>query len=68
MSDEKAEAGIEADPARADSRAKGGVANAEPDTGSTTGGQEAGGYVGRVAGQDVGYEEEQGAERRAEAD
>lgn len=48
------------------SRATGGVA--EPgasDQGSTTGATESEGYVGRVQGQDVGYEGETGAERRA---
>lgn len=69
MSDEKAEPDVEADPARANSRATGGVPNPDAvDNGSTTGTTPAGEYVGRIAGQDVGYAEEQGAERRAEAD
>jgi hypothetical protein len=56
-----------ADPARADSRATGGVTDGgKPDQGSTTGTTPDDEYVGRVAGQDVGYEEETGAERRAE--
>jgi hypothetical protein len=69
MSSDKPEPDVDADPVRADSRDTGGVAdeNAE-DQGSTTGTTPKGGYVGRVAGQDVGYAEETGAERRAEAD
>ena len=39
----------------------------EPDASSTTGTGESGEFVGRVAGQDVGYAEETGAERRAAA-
>ena len=69
MSDEKAESGVDADPARVDSRATGGVSDPSAvDEGSTTGSTPSGEYVGRVAGQDAGYEEEQGAERRAAAD
>jgi len=67
MSSEKAEPDVEGDDARADSRHTGGVE--EPgaaDEGSTTGATPDGEYVGRVAGQDTGYEEETGAERRAE--
>lgn len=65
----KAESDVEADDARADSRATGGVPDPDkPDQGSTTGTTETGEYVGRVAGQDVGYAGETGAERRAEAD
>ncbi len=67
--DEKAEADVDTDPARADSRATGGVPDeSKPDQGSTTGTTPDDEYVGRVAGTDVGYAEEQGAERRAEAD
>ena len=40
----------------------------KPDQGSTTGTTPDGEYVGRVAGQDVGYAGETGAERRAEAE
>ena len=55
------------DDAQALSRATGGVENPEhPDQGSTTGTTPSGEFVGRVAGQDVGYAEEQGGERRAE--
>lgn len=54
------------DEGQALSRATGGVENPEhPDQGSTTGTTPSGEFVGRVAGQDVGYAEEQGAERRA---
>ena len=54
------------DDAEALSRATGGVDNAEmPDQGSTTGTTPNEEFVGRVAGQDVGYAEEQGGERRA---
>ncbi|MEO9138993.1 MAG: hypothetical protein ABI345_07990 [Jatrophihabitans sp.] len=64
----EAESDVEPDEARVDSRATGGVADPdEPDQGSTTGTTETE-YVGRIAGQDVGYAGETGAERRAEAD
>jgi hypothetical protein len=54
------------DDAQALSRATGGVPDAEqPDQGSTTGTTPNDEFVGRVAGQDVGYAEEQGGERRA---
>ena len=54
------------DDAQALSRATGGVADPEaPDQGSTTGTTPNEEFVGRVAGQDVGYAEEQGGERRA---
>jgi hypothetical protein len=54
------------DDAEALSRATGGVENADmPDQGSTTGTTPSETFVGRVAGQDVGYAEEQGGERRA---
>jgi len=53
------------DDAQALSRATGGVEdpNAE-DQGSTTGSTDGGEYVGRIAGDDVGYAGEQGGERR----
>ncbi len=64
---EKAESDVETDDARADSRATGGVSDgSKPDQGSTTGTTPDDEYVGRIAGTDVGYEEETGAERRAE--
>jgi hypothetical protein len=67
MGEKRAESDVQADPARADSRATGGVPDAsKPDQGSTTGTTPDDTYVGRVAGSDTGYEEETGAERRAE--
>jgi hypothetical protein len=58
---------VDPDGATALSRATGGVENPEyPDQGSTTGTTPSETFVGRVAGQDVGYAEEQGGERRAE--
>lgn len=69
MTDERAESDVQKDPDRVDGRDTGGVPDAsKPDQGSTTGTTPDDEYVGRVAGQDVGYEEETGAERRAEAD
>ena len=56
---------VDRDDAEALSRATGGGASGEPDAQSTTGTGESGAFVGRVAGQDVGYAEETGAERRA---
>lgn len=57
---------VDKDDATARSRATGGVPNPEhPDQGSTTGTTPSDEFVGRVAGQDVGYAGEQGAERRA---
>lgn len=68
MSNDKAESDVDADPARVDSRDTGGVPDAgKPDQGSTTGTTPDDEYVGRIAGSDVGYAEETGAERRAEA-
>jgi hypothetical protein len=52
--------------AQALSRATGGVEDDAPDATATTGTGESGTSVGRVAGQDVGYAGETGAERRAE--
>ena len=55
------------DPAAARAREEGGVDDAShPDQGSTTGTTPSGSFVGRAAGQDTGYAEETGAERRAE--
>jgi hypothetical protein len=49
------------------SREEGGVPRPDaPDSGSTTGTTPNDEFVGRVQGQDVGYAEETGAERRAE--
>jgi hypothetical protein len=54
------------DDGQALSRATGGVPDdGAPDQGSTTGTTPSDEFVGRVAGQDVGYAEEQGGERRA---
>jgi hypothetical protein len=53
------------DDAQALSRATGGVEDPDaPDQASTTGTTPKGEYVGRIAGDDVGYAGEQGADRR----
>lgn len=53
----------------AGSRALGGVADPDaPDQGSTTGPTPTEEFVGRVAGDDIGYAGETGAEARAEAE
>ena len=57
----------ERDDAQALSRATGGGASEEPDANSTTGTGDSETFVGRVAGHDVGYAGETGAERRAAA-
>jgi hypothetical protein len=57
----------ERDDAQALSRATGGGASDESDADSTTGTGDSETFVGRVAGQDVGYAGETGAERRAAA-
>jgi hypothetical protein len=57
---------VDPDDAQALSRATGGVEDpSQPDQGSTTGTTPNGEFVGRVAGDDVGYAGEQGADRRA---
>ncbi len=62
------EADADDDDHLAASRATGGVAEPDqPDQASTTGSTPTPEYVGRVAGDDLGYAEETGAERRAEA-
>ena len=59
---------VPADPGVAESRVSGGDPAAEgPDVTSTTGTGESDEFVGRAAGQDVGYAEETGVERRAAA-
>jgi hypothetical protein len=58
---------VDRDDAQALTRATGGGESGEPDASGTTGTGESGEFVGRVAGQDVGYAEETGAERRAAA-
>ena len=57
---------VDPDDAQALTRATGGGPSDEPDADATTGTGESGTFVGRVAGQDVGYAGETGAERRAE--
>lgn len=65
----KAEPDTEFDPDVANSRDLGGVGDDDAtDQGSTTGTTPTESFVGRVAGQDIGSFEEQGAERRAAAD
>ncbi len=67
MSDEKPETDVEGDDKVAGSRTTGGVPDPDAeDQGSTTGSTPDDEYVGRTAGSDIGYEEETGAERRAE--
>lgn len=56
---------VDRDDAQALSRATGGEPSDEPDAAGTTGTGGSGEFVGRVSGQDVGYAEETGAERRA---
>ena len=57
---------VRPDDKQALSRATGGVDNPDmPDQGSATGTTPSGEFVGRVAGQDVGYAEEQGSDRLA---
>ena len=69
MSGDKGESDVESDPNVATSRDTGGVRNDEhPDQASTTGTTPTPEFVGRIAGDDVGYAGETGAERRAEAD
>jgi hypothetical protein len=63
------ESDVAGDPHVASSRRTGGRrSHDDPDEGSTTGTTEDGEYVGQVAGQDEGYTEETGAERRAQAE
>jgi hypothetical protein len=58
---------VDRDDAQALTRATGGGDSDAPDAGTTTGTGGSGSFVGRVSGQDVGYAEETGAERRAAA-
>ena len=58
---------VDPDDAQALSRAAGGGDSEAADAASTTGTGESDTFVGRVAGQDVGYAGETGAERRAAA-
>ena len=65
----KAESDIDFDPHIANSRDLGGVEDPDAtDQGSTTGTTPTESFVGRIAGQDIGSFEEQGAERRAAAE
>ncbi|MBA3419213.1 MAG: hypothetical protein ACR2KO_01105 [Geodermatophilaceae bacterium] len=60
------EADVDEDEAVANSRETGGDPDADgADAGSTTGTGESEEFVGRVSGQDLGYEGETGAEARA---
>lgn len=69
MAKHRTESDTQADPHRADSRATGGVPDDDkPDQASTTGTTPDAEYVGRIAGDDPGFAEESGAERRAERD
>jgi hypothetical protein len=66
---DKGESDVARDPQVATSRATGGVdddAADAPDQASTTGTSATPEYVGRIAGDDVGYAGETGAERRSE--
>jgi hypothetical protein len=66
MSAEKGEDDVAADPQVAGSRVTGGDDDQnEPDQASTTGTSDTPEYVGRIAGDDVGYAGETGAEKRA---
>jgi hypothetical protein len=66
MSAEKGESDVGADPQLAGSRATGGDDDQnEPDQASTTGASDTPEYVGRIAGDDLGYAGETGAEKRA---
>jgi len=63
---EKGEDDVAADPQVAGSRATGGIEDpSKPDQASSTGTSDTPEYVGRIAGDDVGYAGETGAERRA---
>lgn len=65
----KTEADTDPDEAVADSRETGGVPDeTHANQNSTTDTTPTPDYVGRIAGDDVGYAEETGAERRAEAE
>ncbi|MFP5070449.1 hypothetical protein ACLFMI_12375 [Pseudonocardia nantongensis] len=59
---------VEPDRNLANSRVTGGADTEEEDAAATTGTGATGEYVGRVAGEDQGFDEETGAEARARAD
>lgn len=66
---DEGETDVDYDEHQASSREIGGVEDPEePDQASTTGTTPNGEFVGRIAGDDVGYAGETGAERRAEVD
>jgi hypothetical protein len=68
-SPEANESDVAADDAQASSRAEGGDPDADGgDSESTTGTGVSEGFVGAVSGQDEGYADETGAERRAAAE
>ena len=68
MPKNKAESDVDPDEARVDSRETVGVPQANAsDEDSTTSGTPDDTFVGRVTGQDSGYEEETGAEARADS-
>ncbi|HEY9389697.1 MAG TPA: hypothetical protein VIR27_08005 [Mycobacteriales bacterium] len=65
---QKVEQDVPVDPGVARTRASGGVCDpTAPDRHSTTGTTPTSTFVGRVAGDDIGYEGETGAETRAAA-
>lgn len=67
MTNDRAEDDVQRDAQRADARQTGGVPDPDkPDQASTTSTTPDDEYVGRVAGDDPGYVEETGAERRSE--
>jgi hypothetical protein len=69
FSKDKSESDVADDPKLADSRDTGGVVDGDADDqASTTGSSPTPDFVGRVAGDDVGYAGETGAEARAEAE
>lgn len=65
----KAESDVEPDPGRVDTRAvDGGVDPGGPNRATSTGSMPNQEFVGRIAGSDLGYADETGAERRAGED
>lgn len=69
MSSEGTEADVDNDDKLAESRETGGVKHDDdPNEASTTSTTPDGEYVGRIAGDDVGYAGETGAEARSEAE
>lgn len=68
MTENEREPDVADDGAVANSRDTGGVQDSRPEQGSTTSTTPDAEDVGRIAGDDIGYTEETGAERRGEAD